>query len=115
MLRGLGQAAGSGISARKTTNEVGSEATLSFTGNAISLVGSYSQEGGRADVYLDGGKTGKIDAYIVERTSDNDLWHAYGLKPGKHTLRIVPRGDADSRSRGHKLAIESAISFAPRK
>jgi len=106
---------GSGISARKTTNEVGSEATLSFTGSAISLVGSYSQEGGRADVYLDGEKTGKIDAYIVERTSDNDLWHAYGLKLGKHTLRIVLRGDADSRSRGHKLAIESAISFAPRK
>lgn len=55
----------------------------------------------------DGEKTGKIDAYIVERTSDNDLWHAYGLKPGKHTLRIVPRGDADSRSRGHELAIEN--------
>jgi hypothetical protein len=106
---------GSGISARKTTNEVGSEATLSFTGSAISLVGSYSREGGRADVYLDGEKTGKIDAYIVERTSDNDLWHAYGLKPGKHTLRIVPRDDADSRSRGQKLSIESAISFTPRK
>jgi len=106
---------GNGVSARKTTQEAGSEAILDFTGCAISLVGKYSQEGGRADVYLDGRKAGDIDAYIVPNTTDNDLWHAYGLTPGRHTLRIVPRTDADSRSRGHKLAIESAISFIPRK
>ena len=106
---------GNGISARKTAHEAGSEDTLTFTGCAISLVGSYSQEGGRADLYLDGKKAGEIDAYIVEHTNDNDLWHAYGLKPGKHTLRIVPRSDADSRSRGRKFAIESAVSFMPRK
>jgi len=88
---------------------------LSFTGCAISLVGRYSQEGGKADIYLDGEKAGEIDAYIVERTNDNDLWHAYDLKPGKHTLRIVPRSDADNRSKGKKLVIESAVSFVPRK
>jgi len=106
---------GNGVSARKTTQEAGSEAILDFTGCAISLVGKYSQEGGRADVYLDGRKAGDIDAYIVPNTTDNDLWHAYSLTPGRHTLRIVPRADSDSRSRGHKLTIESAISFIPRK
>jgi len=106
---------GNGISARKTAQEADSEATLTFTGCAISLVGSYSQEGGRADIYLDGEKAGEIDAYIVEHTSDNDLWHAYGLKPGNHTVRIVPRSDADSRSRGRKIVIESAVNFMPRK
>lgn len=56
--------------------------------------------------YLDGERAGEIDAYIVEHTTDNDLWHAYELMPGKHTLRIVTRADADSRSRGHKLSLE---------
>lgn len=106
---------GHGISARKTTQEAGSEATLSFTGSAIALVGNYSQEGGRADVYLDGKEAGEINAYIVANTTDNDLWHAYGLTSGSHTLRIVSRTDADNRSRGRKFTIESAISFTPRK
>lgn len=89
----------------------GSEATLAFSGTAVALVGPYAQEGGRADVYLDGKKVGEINAYIVERTHDNDLWHAYGLKPGAHTLRVVSRNDADPRSKGKVLIIERAIVY----
>jgi hypothetical protein len=77
-------------------------------------VGVHSQEGRRAEIYVDGESAAEIDAYIVEPT-DNDLWHAYELMPGKHTLRIVTRADADSRSQGHKLSLESAITFTPRK
>ena len=106
---------GDGISARKMAHEVGAEATLNFTGSRCFSSGGYSQEGGRAEVYLDGERARKIDAYIVERTSDNDLWHTYELNPGKHTLRIVSRGDADSLSQGHKLTLESSITFTPRK
>jgi hypothetical protein len=73
---------GNGISARKTTQDAGSEAILSFTGCAISLVGNYSQEGGRADVYLDGKKAGEIDAYIVPNTTDTSgtpmVWRREG-------------------------------------
>jgi hypothetical protein len=87
---------------------------LNFTGNAVALVGRLSQNGGRADVYLDGEKTVEIDAYIVERTNDNDLWHTYELKPGKHTLRIATKDDADPRSKGKQLTIESAITYRAR-
>jgi ADP-ribosylglycohydrolase/Carbohydrate esterase 2 N-terminal len=103
-----------GLLCRKTTSGTGAEATLNFTGSAIALVGKSSQEGGRADVYLDGEKAGEIDAYIVERTNDNDLWHTYGLKPGKHTVRIVTRDDTDPRSKGKKILIETAISYRPK-
>lgn len=89
----------------------GSEATLTFTGTAIALVGNYSQEGGRADVYLDGKKAGLIDSFIVPRTEDNDLWHTYGLRPGQHTLRIVTRADADERSQGKKIVLNRAIIY----
>jgi ADP-ribosylglycohydrolase len=103
-----------GIACRKITNSAGSEATLNFTGTAVALVGRLSQGGGRADVYLDREKTGEIDAYIVERTNDNDLWHTYELKPGEHTLRIATRDDADPRSKGKQLTIESAITYRAR-
>jgi hypothetical protein len=98
----------------KGTTDAGAEAVLSFTGCAVFLVGPYSQSGGRADVYLDGKKAGEINAYIVERTTDNDLWHAYGLKQGPHTVRIVTRGDSDPRSKGKNIALYSAIVFRER-
>ncbi len=95
----------------KVTTGAGSEVSLTFTGTSVAIVGNYTQEGGRADVYLDGKKTGMIDAYVVPDTNDNDLWHTYGLKAGDHTVRIVLRDDADSRSKGKKLMISSAIVF----
>jgi ADP-ribosylglycohydrolase/Carbohydrate esterase 2 N-terminal len=102
---------GDGVSAIRITDAADAEATLRFTGSAISLVGRRSQEGGKADVYLDGEKAGEINVYIDERTDDNDLWHAYGLKPGEHTLRIVSRSDADRRSKGQRITIALAVSF----
>ena len=103
-----------GLLCRKTSRSAGSESILNFTGSAIALVGDCSQKGGRADLYLDGQKAGEIDAYVVDRTHDNDLWHAYGLKPGKHVVRIVTRDEADSRSKGKELTIATAISYRAR-
>jgi hypothetical protein len=104
-LRSRGQAG-----ARAATSP-GAEAELKFTGTAVALVGRMGQDGGRADVFLDGKKAGTIESYIVERTSDNALWHAYGLKPGEHTVRIVTREDKDPRSTGTWTGIYSAITF----
>lgn len=95
----------------KMANGVGAEASLTFNGVAVVLVGPLSQEGGRADVYLDGKEAGQLDAFIVERTHDNVLWHIYGLKPGTHTVRIVLRNDADSRSKGNRVVVERAIAY----
>ena len=92
----------------------GDEATLAFEGTGIALVGTMGQEGGRADVYLDGAKAGEIDAWIPERTNDNDYWHVTGLANGKHSLRIVVRPDADARSKGRRVQLERAIVFGPR-
>jgi hypothetical protein len=77
------------------------------------IVGTMTQEGGRADVYLDGARAGEIDAWIPERTNDNDYWHVTGLANGKHSVRIVRRADADSRSKGRRLQIERAIVYGP--
>jgi len=89
----------------------GREATLKFNGVAVAIIGRLNQEGGRADIYLDGKKVGVADAYIVENTHDNALWHTYGLKPGAHTLRLVTTADADPRSKGRKVTLERAIVY----
>ncbi len=90
------------------------EASFGFDGTGVAIVGAMSQEGGRADVYLDGAKAGEIDAWIPERTHDNDYWHVTGLANGSHSVRIVRRADADSRSNGRRLQIERAIVYGPR-
>ena len=103
-----------GLVTQKTSRTPGAETTLIFEGTAIALVGNGTQEGGRADLYLDGERTGLVDAYIIEQTNDNDLWHAYGLKPGKHTLRLVLREDADPRSTGRQINIATAVTYTSR-
>ena len=92
----------------------GGEATLKFTGVAVVIVGRLSQEGGRADIFLDGQNVGSADAFVVANTHDNAFWHTYGLNPGEHTVRIVPTGEADPRSRGNVLAIERAVVYRAR-
>jgi hypothetical protein len=99
---------------RMCASGAGAEATLRFTGAALAVVGDMTQEGGRADVFLDGQPTRAIDAYIVERTHDNDVWHVFGLRQGQHTLRIVTRADADPRSTGTTISIAEAVVYRAR-
>ena len=96
----------------KETDTPGSEAALTFQGTGLALSGNLSGDGGRADVYLDGVKCDLVaDAYIVPNTHDVDLWRIHGLAPGKHTLRLVMRDDADPRSSGRKIMITRAIVY----
>jgi hypothetical protein len=104
-----------GDSRFKQARGVGDEASLSFDGTGVAIVGRCLQEGGRADVYLDGAKADDLDAWIPERTNDDDYWHVTGLAPGRHTVRLVVRADADPRSKGHEIQIERAIVYAPRE
>jgi hypothetical protein len=48
----------------KEARVAGAEATLTFAGTGVAIVGLCTQEGGRADVFLDGEKVGEIDAWI---------------------------------------------------
>lgn len=96
----------------RETSEAGATASLTFEGTGVAVMGLMAQEGGRADVSLDGEKSDVLlDAWIPERTNDNDYWHVMGLDPGEHTVRIIVRDDADERSRGNKIQIQAAIVY----
>jgi ADP-ribosylglycohydrolase/Carbohydrate esterase 2 N-terminal len=91
----------------------GAEAEMEFEGTGIAILGRCTQEGGRADVFLDGQKAGEIDAWIPKGTNDNDYWHVTGLPDGKHRVRLVVRADADARSTGKAVQIERAVVYGP--
>jgi len=95
----------------KEARAAGAEATLTFEGTGVAIVGRCTQEGGRADVFLDGEKAGEIDAWIPKNTTDDDYWHVSGLPVGKHSVRIVVRPDTDARSTGTKVQIERAVVY----
>ncbi len=98
-------------SGARTSASVGDEVTLTFEGVAVAILGTLDQAGGRADVYLDGRKVAVADAYIVERTHDNSLWHTYGLAPGRHTVRLVARADRDPRSKASRVTLGQAVTY----
>jgi hypothetical protein len=95
----------------KESGTAGAEATFTFEGTGVAIVGRCTKEGGRADVFLDGEKVGEIDAWIPKNTNDDDYWHVSGLGAGKHSVRIVVRSDTDARSLGNKLQIERAVVY----
>jgi len=95
----------------KISEQAGALATLRFNGVAVALVGRLSQEGGLADIILDGKKIGVADAFIPPRTHDNALWHTYGLRPGLHILSVIVRGEGNDRSKGRKIILERAIVY----
>jgi len=94
----------------------GHEVTLPFSGTGIVLIGQLTQGGGRADVFIDGKKQALVaETWIPERTSDRDLWRNYGLKPGRHLLRLVTRADGDARSNGRRFSISRAVVYRAAK
>lgn len=98
----------------KAAHTPGAEATLTFEGVGVVLLGKLDQTGGRADVFVDGRKLGTADAYLVENTHDHCLWHIYGLKPGRHTLRLVTRADRDPRSSSGRISLGGAVTYRER-
>jgi hypothetical protein len=98
----------------KEAGAAGDEASLTFEGTGVALVGRMTQQGGRADVWLDGTPAGTLDAWIPERTNDDDIWHVTGLAAGRHVVRIVVRADADSRSSGRRVMLTRAVVYGNR-
>ena len=92
------------------TDEAGAEATVTFEGTGAILVGSWREDGGYAEVYLDGRKVADTDGYVAGGNRDAEsLWHADGLPAGTHVLRIVVSGRRYPRSRGAFIYLQRLI------
>lgn len=91
----------------------GAEASIAFEGTGAIISGPYIPDGGKCQVVLDG-KPGRIlDVYSDGeklRVSES-VWHAFGLKPGRHTLRLIVLGEPYSGSAGSAVVIDDLVVF----
>jgi len=97
----------------RTSDEKGAEAAVAFEGSGAILAGTYLPNGGKADVYLDGKLDGTVDAYSDEdnRKVNEAIWHGFSLSNGKHTLRLVVRGEPQGESKGSEIDLSSLVVF----
>jgi hypothetical protein len=97
----------------RESSEKGSEASISFDGTGAIIVGSYLPDGGMIEVYLDGKLDRKLDVYSDERGArgGESVWHAFGLKNGKHTVRLVVLGEQYPNSTGAKVSLDDLVYF----
>jgi hypothetical protein len=105
--------AGSGTDTTRTASERSAEASIAFQGTGAITVGPYLGEGGKADVYLDGKLDRTVDVCSDERGSKGGeaVWHAFGLKNGPHTLRLLMRGEPYGDYKGTNVALTDLVIF----
>jgi hypothetical protein len=100
--------------------KAGDNAELTFNGTGIALKGNWVKDGGKAVIYLDGKLQRTIDSYFYwskQEHQDMVLWHAFGLEPGDHTVKLEIRGEKRPESSGTGVFLTQALVFktAPKK
>ncbi|HEX3009566.1 MAG TPA: hypothetical protein VHO90_18320, partial [Bacteroidales bacterium] len=68
------------------------------------------------DIYLDGKLHRSIDSYFFyanQELYDMCLWHAFKLNQGKHTVKVVIKGEKRPESQGTVLYVSKALVFKP--
>lgn len=93
--------------------------TVDFEGSGISLLGSWNNDGGQADVYIDDIFVKRVDTYFREEAGKYDvnrahIFHSMNLKPGKHRLRLVVADQKNEKSVGNKIYVERAVIYKDR-
>ncbi|MFC1547046.1 ADP-ribosylglycohydrolase family protein [Candidatus Neomarinimicrobiota bacterium] len=98
----------------KYAEEPGAEMKFTFNGTGIALLGKWAQDGGKADVYVDGKLHRTIDTYYWWAGEGKDhmfIWHALNLEPGEHTIRLVVRGDKKPAATGTRIYLNNATVY----
>jgi hypothetical protein len=98
------------------STEKGADASIGFNGTGVIVVGPYLPDGGKLDVYLDGKLNRTVDVNSDEKgdRGGESVWHAFGLKDGKHVVRLVVRGEP-YQSAGTAVALTDLVVFRPSK
>src|SRR5207249_24529 len=91
----------------KGSMDVGSVATLSFTGNAVTFVVMRDEYSGKAQVYVDGKATDVVDLYATPGIRQAALYTVSGLSSGSHKVGIGPTGTKSSSSLGYWVQIDA--------
>jgi len=95
------------------SGNTGDELEISFNGTGIALTGNWFRDGGKADLFLDGTLHRTIDTYYYFAGQEHveTIWHAIGLNPGEHRVKVIVRGEKRPESEGTKVYITGAAIF----
>lgn len=98
----------------KFSGTAGDEITFTFEGTGVSIVGNWFRDGGKADVYIDSQFKRTIDCYFYFSKQEHDnmnLFHITNLPEGKHSIRLVVKGEKRPESEGTNIYITEAVVF----
>ena len=101
----------------------GAACTIQFEGGAICIEGLRGEDGGQAEVLLDGEAVGAIDQFAYTRAAmpryDQRIvpfrWSKNDLPSGVHKLTIQVSGIGRAESSGSHIRISGAKIYAGRK
>ena len=89
------------------SSEAGAHVTFTFTGTAVSWIGSRKNTAGIARIYLDGAFVTEIDTYAPTDGLQNTLFTATGLAAGSHTLTIEVTGQKNAASNSAYIIVDA--------
>jgi hypothetical protein len=98
----------------KYSANAGDEISFSFEGTGVSLVGNWFKDGGKADVFVDGEFKRTIDCYFYfarQQHENMNLYHITNLAEGKHTIKVVVKGEKRPESEAANVYISEILVF----
>jgi hypothetical protein len=96
------------------SDKPGAEMQFTFSGTGVVLLGDWAQDGGKADLYLDGKLHRNIDTYYWwadEGKPGSFLWHVLELQPGEHTVKVVVTGKKKDDATGARIYVRGAVVY----
>ncbi len=98
----------------KFSANAGDEAIFNFEGTGVSISGNWFKDCGKADIFVDGELKRTIDGYFgfSNQTHTNmNLYHITNLSQGKHTIKVVIKGEKRPEALAANLYLTNAIVF----
>ncbi|MFZ4707915.1 MAG: hypothetical protein ACOYMF_18080, partial [Bacteroidales bacterium] len=102
----------------KYSSTKGDEISFTFEGTGVSITGNWFKNGGKADVYVDNVLQRTIDCffyYATQELENMNIYHILGLREGKHTVKIVVKGEKRPDSQGENIYVSGATVYKTSK
>ena len=97
----------------QVSEQKGATAEIEFEGTGFIVVGPYLPDGGFVEVWVDGKRVNNVDVYSDEKSvkGEESVFHQFGLKRGRHAVRLVVLGVRHTESAGARVAVGELVVF----
>ncbi len=102
------------IDQARFSSNAGDEATFTFDGTGVSILGNWNNNCGIAEVYVDGTLNRTIDCYFDhagQHPGNTSIFIITRLPQGKHNIKLVVTGKNKNGSTGSNIYLTEASVF----